>query len=138
MTHNNHFFKFTTFRYFTSFLWLFYLVSSANIYSQEKRNFLQHRFDEVTEIITKKTTKKSLKKLLQHFKRQGIYFRYKDIQRNNKNEITKIKITIKNNISSSFTSWSNNNKTIPSIKIGEINGIVIATSNYSILQPKNE
>lgn len=106
-----------------------------SILAQEKGHFLQHRFDGFGEIITKKTTKQELASIKQKLERQGVQFIYSKLLYNKKAEITSIKIYLKNKRSNLSSLWNQKNIPIPTIKIGEVNGIVSVTTNLKKLKP---
>lgn len=116
------------FIYFIPLLLLSF-TSISEIKAQEKRTYLQNRYDGYTEVINKKYTKEKLSYLKEKFARLGIIFKFKNIKFNSKKEIKKITLTLKNNKSNASITL-NDNKPIPDIKIGEINGIATITLNF--------
>jgi len=107
-------------------LFLFLTFFSLNkLHAQEKKKFLQDRYDEFTEIITKNHNKEKLAILKNDFKRIGIDFNFSKLEFNKENEITRITLTIKNKKSVASLILDEKNDAIPSINIGEKNGIVV-------------
>ncbi|GEM_PF-7115685 len=121
----------------SSFLIIFTLFFSNNTNAQEKKSFLQTRFNGFTETITKDFTKEKLNDLKNNLEKQSLFFSYSNLKFNNQKEIIKITISVKNSRSNSEVTFYDNDKPIPDIKVGESNGIVIATtistSNFSFL-----
>lgn len=106
-------------------LFLFLTFFSLNkLHAQEKKNFLQNRFDGITEIITKNHNKEKLAILKNDFERIGIDFNFSKLAFNKKNEITRITLKIKNKKSSASLILNKKNGAIPSIKVEETNGVV--------------
>jgi hypothetical protein len=95
------------------------------LHAQEKGTFLQHRFDGFTEIINKNYNKEKLTTLKNDFSRIGVAINFSKLAFNKKNEIIRITLEIKNKKSSASLILNEKNGAIPSIKIGEINGLVI-------------
>ena len=119
--------------FFLIFLFTFFL---NGLTAQEKKSFLQHRFDGFIEIIHKNYTKEKLTTLKNDFARIGVDFNFSKLTFNKKNEITGISLKLKNKKSSASLSLAIENGTIPSIKIGETNGIVDISPVVNI-SPKN-
>ncbi|MFT5761255.1 MAG: bla regulator protein BlaR1 [Polaribacter sp.] len=121
----------------SSFLIVFTLFFSNNTNAQEKKSFLQTRFNGFTETITKDFTKEKLNDLKNNLEKQSLFFSYSNLKFNKQKEIIKITIKVKNKRSNSEVSFNDNGKPIPYIKVGESNGIVIATtistSDFSFL-----
>lgn len=121
----------------SSFLIIFTLFFSNNTNAQEKKSFLQTRFKGFTETITKDFTKEKLNDLKKNLEKQSLFFSYSNLKFNKQKEIIKITIKVKNKRSNSEVSFNDNGKPIPDIKVGESNGIVIATtistSDFSFL-----
>lgn len=92
--------------------------------AQEKAHFLEHRFDRYSEIITKKSTLENLNDIQYKLKKQGIDFTFNNLTYNKKKEIIRISIRLKNKRSEFSSKWNQKNIPIPTIKIGEINGVV--------------
>lgn len=119
----------------SSFLIIFTLFFSSKTNAQEKKSFLQTRFNGFTETITKDFTKEKLNDLKKNLEKQSLLFSYSNLKFNKQKEIIKITIKVKNKRSNSDITFNNNGKPIPDIKVGESNEIVIATtistSNFS-------
>tara|TARA_R110002074_G_scaffold9644_3_gene37831 strand:+ start:224 stop:745 length:522 start_codon:yes stop_codon:yes gene_type:complete len=92
--------------------------------AQEKKLFLQTRFNGFTETITKDFTQKNLEELKNILERQGLFFSYKNLKYNKSKEIIKITIKVKNKRNNSEVTFDDKEKPIPNIKVGEVNGIV--------------
>ena len=106
-------------------LFLFLTFSSATkLYAQEKKYFLQHRYDGFTETINKHYNKQKLTTLKNDFAQIGIDFNFSKLAFNKKNEIIRITLSIKNKKSSASLTLYENKKAIPFVKIGEVNSIV--------------
>ena len=86
-------------RYAFFLIFLFTLFLNG-LTAQEKKSFLQHRFDGFIEIIHKNYTKEKLTALKNDFARIGVDFNFSKLAINNKNEITSITLKLKNNKSS--------------------------------------
>lgn len=112
----------------SSFLIIFTLLFSNNTNAQEKKRFLQTRFNGFTETITKDFTKEKLNNLKSNLEKQSLFFSYSNLKFNKQKEIIKITIKVKNKRSNSEVTINDNEKSIPDIKVGEANGIVIATT----------
>ncbi len=121
---------------YTFFLIFLFTFFSNGLSAQEKKSFLQHRFDGFTEIIHKNYTKEKLTTLKNDFARIGVDFNFSKLTFNKKNEITGITLKLQNNKSSTTLSLAIENGTIPSIKIGETNGLVSINPIVDI-PPKN-
>jgi len=100
------------------------LFISNNMIAQEKKLFLQTRFNGFTETITKDFTQKNLEELKNILERQGLFFSYKNLKYNKSKEIIKITIKVKNKRNNSEVTFDDKEKPIPNIKVGEVNGIV--------------
>ncbi len=100
--------------------------------AQEKKFFLQTRFDGFTETITKNFTREKLTNLKKNLKTQGLLFSFSNLKYNKQKEIIKITIKVKNSRSNSEVIFYNNGKPVPDIKVGEANGIVIATKSAAL------
>ena len=113
-----------------TYLIIFFLTLSfafVNIsYGQEKRRYLLERFEGIKEIITKNTTQEKLNDIKHNLERQGVFFSYTNLKYNSKKEIIRINIQLKNRKSNFSGEWSQKNNPIPTIKIGEDNGIITA------------
>lgn len=126
----------------SSLLVVFTLFFSSNTNAQEKKSFLQTRFNGFTETITKDFTKEKLNDLKNNLEKQSLFFSYSNLKFNKQKEIIKITIKVKNKRSNSEVSFNDSGKPIPNIKVGESNGIVIATTistsdfSYSNINPK--
>jgi len=106
-------------------LFLFLTSLSTNtLHAQEKKHFLRHRYDGFTEIINKNYNEQKLATLKSDFMRIGLDFNFSKLLINKKNEIIRITLEIKNKKSKASLILNKKNGAIPSIKIGEINGIV--------------
>lgn len=105
------------------FFFIVTVLFTITLQSQEKRNFLQHRFDGYKETITKNDKKEKLDFIKSEFERIGIKFTFSNLKFNKKKEIIRVSFKIKNKKSSSSVTL-NDGKPIPNIIIGEINGIV--------------
>jgi hypothetical protein len=104
--------------------------------AQEKANFLEHRFDGYYEIITNKSTPINLKDIQHKLKKQGIYLTFKNLTYNEKKEIIRITIHLKNKRSEFSSKWNQKNIPIPTIKIGEVNGLVSITTQIKVPDSK--
>lgn len=104
------------------------LFTDLTCFAQEKKDFLQNRYNGTSVLITKDFTRTQLNDLKNNLSKEGIVFNYSDLIYNTKNEIIQITLQIKNSKSSSSATWNDNNKPIPTIKTGEINGIVFTTT----------
>ena len=118
------------FRVITLMSLLTFSLHQQEITAQEKMTFLQHRFDESSEIITKNTSKKQLEIIKYNLERQGVLFSYSKLKYNSNKEIIRIYITLKNNKSKFYSKWNQKNLPIPNIKISDTNGIVILQSEF--------
>lgn len=103
---------------------LFILLSLCNLSAQEKKSFLQHRFEGFIEIIHKNYTKEKLTTLKNDFARIGVAFNFSKLTFNKQHEITGISLKLKNKNSTASLSLTISTGVIPSIKIGETDGIV--------------
>ncbi len=107
-------------------LW-FLLIILASVHSQfaqEKKVFLQQRFDGFTEIIDKGYTQAKLDALSDEFSKVGISCTFDALVYNTKKELTSILITIRNKNNKASLKIVKNNKPIPSIRVGELDGRV--------------
>mgnify|MGYP005992117421 CR=1 FL=1 len=105
---------------------IFFIIISLNkTFTQEKGTFLQQRFDGFTEIISKDYTLDKLLILKNNFVRSGVDFKFSKTTFNKKNEIIRVTIKISNKESSASLILEEKNTPIPSIKLGEIDNIVI-------------
>lgn len=105
-------------------LLLLILFSLNNLSAQEKKKFLQHRFDGFIEVIDKNYTKEKLITLKNDFAKSGVDFNFSNLIINKKSEIISISLKIKNKKSSAVFSLNKRSGAIPLIEIGEKNGIV--------------
>ena len=107
-------------------LWflLIILVSVQSQFAQEKKVFLQQRFDGFTEIIDKGYTQERLDALSNKFSKVGISCTFDELVFNTKKELTSIIITLRNNNNKATLSILKNKKPIPSIRVGEVDGRV--------------
>jgi len=103
-----------------------FTLSSNKLIAQEKKDFLQSRYDGFGEVITKKSTRAELKSIKHKLERQGVYFSYNKLKYNKKKEILRITIHLKNKRSQFSSKWNHKNIPIPNIRIGETNGMVSA------------
>ena len=108
------------------YLWLIVLtfLSAHCLFSQEKKLFLQHRFDGFTEIIDKGYTKEKLYALKSEFAKTGVYFTFSSLDYSAENELIAIKITVENKRSKATLSILKNKGTIPLIQVGTTDGMV--------------
>mgnify|MGYP000527767851 CR=1 FL=1 len=111
-------------------------ISPIECKAQEKANFLEHRFDGYNEIITNKSTPKKLKEIQHKLKKQGVYFTFSNLTYNKKKEIIRITIHLRNKRSEFSSKWNQKNIPIPTIKIGEINGVVSISTEINALNSK--
>lgn len=107
----------------------FVFFLQSEVIAQEKIEYLQHRYDGTTEIITKDFTRKQLNTLKDKLAREGIIFSFSNLKYNSNNEIIKITLKLKNKKSTYVATWSDKNKPIPSIKTGESYGVVFAIAS---------
>lgn len=107
-----------------------FLLYNWNFFAQEKKTFLQQRFEFQGEFISKKSSKTDLEEIKSKLKRIGIQFTYSQLKYNSKKEIIRLAIRLKNQQSEFSSQWNQKNIPIPTIKIGEINGIVTIQSNF--------
>jgi bla regulator protein BlaR1 len=108
------------------------LLFSSTVIAQEKKSFLQTRFNGFTETITKDFTKEKLSDFKKNLAKQGLFFSFSNLKYNTQNEIIKITITVKNKRSNSEVTFYDRGKPISNIEVGEVNGIVIAAPNSTI------
>ncbi len=123
--------------YILSCLIIFTLLATNNIIAQEKKNFLQSRFNGYSETITKDFTTEKLNTLKQKLESQGLFFSFSNLKYNKHKEIIKITVRVKNKRSNSEVTFDNNNKPIPDINVGESDGIAIATKSTFSGFPKD-
>jgi hypothetical protein len=107
----------------------FVFFLQSEVIAQEKIEYLQHRYDGTTEIITKDFTRKQLNTLKDKLARGGVIFSFSNLKYNSNNEIIKITLKLKNKKSTYVATWSDKNKPIPSIKTGESYGVVFAIAS---------
>lgn len=108
---------------------LFFLVNSYSyLFSQEKKGFLQNRFNGFTEVITKDYTIEKLTTLKNELANLGVQFIYSNLKLNKQNEIIHITILVKNKKSNS-TITIDDNEPIPDITVGETYGFVTVIAN---------
>ena len=107
----------------------FVFFLQSEVIAQEKIEYLQHRYDGTTEIITKDFTRKQLNTLKDKLAREGIIFSFSNLKYNSNNKIIKITLKLKNKKSTYVATWSDKNKPIPSIKTGEFYGVVFAIAS---------
>jgi hypothetical protein len=100
------------------------LFSLNNLSAQEKKSFLQHRFDGFIVMIDKNYTKEKLTTLKNDFARAGIDFNFSKLVINKKSEIISISLKIKNIRSTATLTLNKRKRAIPFVKIGERDGIV--------------
>ena len=103
---------------------LIILVSVQSQFAQEKKVFLQQRFDGFTEIIDKGYTQERLDALSNEFSKVGISCTFDALVFNTKRELTSIIITLRNKNNKATLSILKNKKPIPSIRVGELDGRV--------------
>ena len=101
-------------------------LTTTNSFSQEKKAFLLQRYEGIKEFITKNTSKEELNNIKYNLERQGVFFSYTNLKHNSKKEIISISIKLKNQKSEFSGEWNQKNLPIPNIKIGEMNGALIA------------
>ncbi|NVK53285.1 MAG: hypothetical protein HWD85_10155 [Flavobacteriaceae bacterium] len=113
------------------------------MHSQEKRTFLQHRFDGYKMILTKDHSTTKLTAIKHKLESIGVLFTFTNVKRNRKKEIIGAVFTIRNKKSNATVRFENG-KPIPDILIGEVNDIVfikpsnkIKTDVKNILHQKN-
>ncbi|WKD86061.1 hypothetical protein KCTC32516_01413 [Polaribacter huanghezhanensis] len=111
---------------------IFTLLFSSTIIAQEKKSFLQTRFNGFTETITKDFTIEKLSDFKKNLAKESLFFTYSNLKFNKQNEIIKITITVKNKRSNSEVTFYDRGKPIPNIKVGELNGIAIATKSTTL------
>ena len=85
----------------------------------------------MVEIITKDFQKSDLSSLKERLKSEGIQFSFSNVKYNDLNEIVKLSVKIRNENGKASSTWEKENQPIPNIKVGAINGQVIASSSYS-------
>ncbi|WP_188598544.1 hypothetical protein [Polaribacter pacificus] len=105
------------------------LFQSA-VFAQEKKGFLQNRFDGYSETITKNHTKEKLDELKNTLATTGVQFTYSNLDFNKQHEITHITLLVKNKKSSS-TITLDSKEPIPNVSIGEAYGFVSITVDDS-------
>ena len=120
--------------YIFSCLMIFTFLATNISIAQEKKSFLQSRFNGFTETITKDFTTKKLNALKHKLESQGLFFSFSNLQYNKQKEIIKITIRVQNKRSKSEVTFDNNNNPIPNIKVGESNGIAIALKSTTTEQ----
>ncbi len=86
--------------------------------------------DGFVQIITKDFTKDELSDLKQQFKSNGIQFSFSNLKYNDKDEIIKLTVKISNKNGKASGTWQRENQAIPNIKVGTMNGNVIASSSH--------
>lgn len=101
-------------------------LTTTNSFSQEKKAFLLQRYEGIKEFITKNTSKEELNNIKHNLERQGVFFNYTNLKYNSKKEIISISIKLRNQKSEFSGEWNQKNLPIPNIKIGEMNGALIA------------
>ena len=126
--------------YIYSFTFLFGLLYHQTSFGQEKKIFLQNRYDGNTETITKNSTKKELEAIKNDLASQGIFVIFSNLKLNHNSEIIRISIKIKNKKSDASINI-NDKKPIPTIAFGENNGIVtintLQIASFKISDLKN-
>ncbi|MBL4939367.1 MAG: M56 family metallopeptidase, partial [Lutibacter sp.] len=112
----------------------FVFTFNTKVIAQEKEKLIEiikNEQESNVELITKNTTKDDLNMIKTSLKKQGINFSYSKLKFNNDNEIIKISVKISSKNGKASASWENGNKPISSIKVGEIDGQLIASTSYS-------
>lgn len=112
-------------------------VYCSKVSAQEKRAFLQHRYDGFSETISKNSTRKDLKNIKYSLERQGVIFSYSKLKYNSEKEIIRIFIKLRNKKSKFSSRWDQKNLPIPNLIIREVNGIVIIESGFDKLNINN-
>ena len=122
------------------YLWvlLFTFFSVQCLFAQEKKLFLQHRFDGFTEIIDKEYTKEKLNSLKSEFAKTGVYFTFDSLAYNAEKELIAIHITLKNKKSKASLSIVKNKGPIPLIAVGTTDGIVHVETIRAITPKKKD
>lgn len=100
------------------------MISMHSLFAQEKKVFLQQRFDGFTEIIDKGYTRERLSALSNEFSKIGISCTFNSIVFNRKNELISISIVLRNQNNKATLNILENKNPIPPLRIGEIEGKV--------------
>ena len=118
--------QFLLFKVFSLSMYLLFFSSAA--FGQEKRQFLQERYDGHTEIIQATTKEKVLKSWVNDMAREGILLSYSNLKYNSKKEIVRISLLVQNKKSNSEADF-NNGHPIPNITVGAINGVATISAS---------
>ncbi len=106
-------------------------VINYKIKNQENKILTRRGKGNSVVVISKKTTDKELKSYQEKFEKIGIVFKYSGVKRNEKNEITSIKLYLKDNKENQERSLSiaNNVKPINKIVLGIFDGKLFISEN---------
>ena len=104
------------------------LFFSSATFCQEKRQFLQERYDGHTEIIRATTKEKVIKAWVNDMAREGILLSYSNLKYNSKKEIVRISLLVQNKKSNSEADF-NDGHPIPNIPVGAINGVATISAS---------
>ena len=114
------------------------MASSHLLLAQEKKTFLQQRFEGFSEMIDKGYTEHHLRTLEREFSKIGIIFTFDSLVYNAKHELISIKLILKNKKSKATLSILKNNQPIPNIQAGEVNGMVYIKAAQQRIPLKKE
>jgi hypothetical protein len=106
--------------------------SDSNSFHQSHDNtnfWFGDSVDAVLYKITKESSNESLNRYKSLLKKQGIDAKFNKIKRNANNEITSIKISLKNNKGQASSATWKDTEPIPGINVGTVNGKLIASSS---------
>ena len=118
--------QFLLFKVFSLSMYLLFFSSAT--FGQEKRQFLQERYDGHTEIIRATTKEKVLKAWVNDMAREGILLSYSNLKYNSKKEIIRISLLVQNKKSNSEADF-NDGHPIPNITIGAVNGVATISAS---------
>jgi hypothetical protein len=93
---------------------------------------LQETSEALVEIITKDFKKSDLQSLKERLKKEGIEFSFSQLKYNENDEIVKLSVKVRNENGKTSATWEKDNEPIPNIKVGTVDGRVIASSSYEI------
>lgn len=114
------------------------MFSSNLLFAQEKKTFLQQRFEGFSEIIDKGYTENHLRTLEREFSKIGISFTFDSLIYNAEHELISIKLILKNKKSKATLSILKNNQPIPNIQVGEIDGMIYIKTAQQRIPLKKE
>ncbi|RED47382.1 M56 family metallopeptidase [Seonamhaeicola aphaedonensis] len=107
--------------------------------STPKYGRIYHLYDSgaYSYIVNKDISDSGLNRWVKEMQEKGITVKFEDVERNEKGEITKIKITIENKINKVSETWETGGQPIPQISVGNDNsGQVFARTSNLLYQKK--